>query len=120
MRNNRGAAIIFAVFMLVVFALIGAAIVTMLSVSSTTASEDLISTQAFFLAESGAEIRIMKAISGDKTSNDNYTYNDYNIRTYITQLGTDTDNTKDFFQVDSLCTKGSIKRKVRVKFWIER
>ena len=106
--GNKGAALIVAIFMLIVFAIIGTTIVTMLSTSSITSSEDLISAQTFFMAESGAEIRIKEFLNGTLTSNKTYTYNDFTIQTSL--------NGNEIVVLKSTASKGNIKRTIKVKF----
>ena len=62
-KNNKGFSLLLAVFLLVVFGFIGVSIVTMLSNQSVSSSEELISVQAFYLAESGVEWGIRKSIT---------------------------------------------------------
>ena len=117
--NNRGAALILAIFMMIVFGVIGAAIVTMLSTSSTTSSEDLISTQTFFIAESGVEIRIKQASAGDTSASKTYSYNNYSINVLLTPLSTITKNSevKTMYKVKSSASIYNIRRSIIVKFW---
>ena len=119
--NNRGAALMLAIFMIIVFGIIGAAIVTMLTTSSITSSEDLISSQAFFMAESGGEIRIKQFLDDPTNSTDNktYSYNNFTITTELNIVKTinHVSNTRVFSILTSTATEDNIRRAITVKFW---
>ena len=119
-HNNKGFSLIFAIFLLIVFAIIGAAILTMLSTSSLSSSEDLISTQAFFLAESGAEIRIFQLISNNDSSQSKSYYfstnSNYKIYTYLKKLA-DLPDSRKLYKVRSTGKISAIQRTIKIKFW---
>ncbi len=65
--NKKGSTLIYAVFLLLVFSFIGVTLVNMLSGQNISSAEELHSTKAFFLAESGLEIAMIKQQSGTYT-----------------------------------------------------
>lgn len=119
-KNNKGFSLIFAIFLLIVFAIIGTAILTMLTTSYQSSSEDLISTQAFFLAESGAEIRIFQLISdNDSSENKNYYFSansNYRIYTHLKKLA-DLPDSRELYKVRSTGKISTIQRTIKIKFW---
>lgn len=119
-HNNKGFSLIFAIFLLIVFAIIGTAILTMLSTSSLSSSEDLISTQAFFLAESGAEIRIFQLISNNDSSQSKSYYfstnSNYKIYTHLKKLA-DLPDSRKLYKVRSTGKISEIQRTIKIKFW---
>ncbi len=121
--NNKGS-LIFVVFLLILFAFIGGMIVSLLSSSSVSSSEDLLSAQAFYLAESGKEIAIEKCIADEgKDCNDyNETYRLGNGKMVVTFLSKDNitlDNGSraTLYTATSEGEIGDIKRKIEFKFW---
>ena len=116
-RNNKGFSLIFAIFLLIVFSIIGTALITMVSTSHESSAEDLLFSQAFFLAESGAEIRIYQCVKdGNCNDNKTYLYNSNRIKTKIYKLA-DLPEDKTFYQVKSEAKIRHIKRAIIVKFW---
>ncbi len=121
--NNKGS-LIFVVFLLILFAFIGGMIVSLLSSSSVSSSEDLLSAQAFYLSESGKEIAIERCIAdGKKDCNDyNETYRLGNGKMVVTFLSKDNitlDNGSraTLYTATSEGEIGNIKRKIEFKFW---
>lgn len=117
--NKKGFSLIFAIFLLVVFGIIGTAVLSMLSTSSEITSEDFLSTQAFYLAESGAEIRIYQAIKNDSTTTKKYYFYikpEYKITTQLKNVVT-IPNGKKLAEVESRGKIYNIRRTVMVKFW---
>ncbi len=114
--NNKGAALMLAIFMLIVFAIIGAAVVTMLTTSSITSSEDLISSQALFMAESGAEIRIKDFLNNSLTDNKTYSYNGFTMQTGFINSDVQAIG-KKIYLLKSTASKDNIRRAIKIKFW---
>ncbi|MGB9730609.1 pilus assembly PilX family protein [Calditerrivibrio nitroreducens] len=63
-NKKRGSTLIFAIFLLLVFSFIGFSLVSMLSGQNISSSEELHSIKAFFLAESGLEIAMVRKQGG--------------------------------------------------------
>lgn len=61
---KKGSTLLYAIFLLLVFSFIGVTLVNMLSGQNISSVEELHSTRAFFLAESGLEIAMIKKQSG--------------------------------------------------------
>gem|GEM_PF-1643123 len=116
--NNRGASLIVAIFMLVVFGVIGVGLVSMLTTSHETSSEDMVSIQAFFMAESGAEIKIFDTVKTGSVSPKSYSWGNYNITTAISSISDITENPKysHYYNIKSKCTVMNIKREIEGKF----
>ena len=112
LNNQRGVSILFAIFMLLVLGLLMAALVGLLSNKSLSSAEELVSSRALFLAETGVELAITENLPAG--TNNNYSYQDGNIQVSIISLGVLDGN--NILQVDSLGTIGDIKRKLRVKY----
>jgi len=117
--DKKGFSLIFAIFMLVIFAVIGASVVTMLTTSTESSSEDLLYAQALYLAESGKEIRIMEAIKGDVSNgNKNYFFienNNLKIEVSLRKLSSIPDN-ESLYLLNSTGNVFHIRRKIKVKF----
>ncbi|MGC9061251.1 pilus assembly PilX N-terminal domain-containing protein [Calditerrivibrio sp.] len=63
-NKKRGSTLIYAIFLLLVFSFIGFSLVSMLSGQNISSSEELHSIKAFFLAESGLEIAMVRKQGG--------------------------------------------------------
>jgi len=116
--DKRGFSILFVIFLLIVFSIMGLALVVMLTTSSKTSSEYLLSTQAYYLAQSGAEIRIMEAINGDNSKSKNYFFannSKFKIFTEMDNIGT-LSNGKKLYQIESEGVILNLKRKIKIKF----
>lgn len=114
---NRGSALIYAIFMLVVFGFIGVAIVSVVVNQNVASSEELLSTKALFLAETGVNI----AISEDKAPGGYgpYSLGSGQIVFDVSDIG-DLENDKKgytkLYKVSSTGIIGDMKRKVEVKY----
>ncbi|MEC9493246.1 hypothetical protein [Flexistipes sp.] len=125
-NNNRGFSLLLAVFLLVVFGFIGVSIVTMLSNQSVSSSEELISAQAFYLAESGIEWGIRKSIVNGSCDNisskevkiENQSgYATVNVRKISDNISSQPPaNYSELCEVTSTGQINGIKRKLKVKF----
>ncbi|PLX83702.1 MAG: hypothetical protein C0618_12320 [Desulfuromonas sp.] len=110
--NQKGMSVILAVATMLILGFIAAAAVGLLQNREISSGEELLSTQALFLAETGVEIAINEGLlPGPSTT---YNYGDGNIDVRITSLGVLDGQT--ILQVDSTGTIGSINRQVRVKY----
>jgi len=109
--NRKGMSLIVAVFMIVVFSFIGITLVSILSTQSISSSEELLSTQALFLAESGVEI----AIKDNLSIGDNYILGNGKITLKIEDIGNITEDTH-LYKVESTGYIGDIERKIAVKY----
>jgi len=123
-KNNKGFSLLLAVFLLVVFGFIGVSIVTMLSNQSVSSSEELISVQAFYLAESGVEWGIRKSIT-DSSCNINGTVEIknqngqaiVNVRQISDNISKQPPaNYSELCEVTSTGQINGIRRKLKVKF----
>ena len=119
-HNKKGFILAYALILLVIFSVLGVAIVNMLITSSTTSSEDFLSVQALYLAESGAEIRIRQTLEGDTTEG-NRTYK-FNINSNFSSIVTlnkitTTPNGEELYSLYSTGKIFTIKRKIFIKFW---
>ena len=112
LRNQRGVSILFAVFMLLVLGIIMAALVGLLSNKSISSAEELLSTQALFLAETGVEIAINDGLVAGGPYN--YSYTNGTISVSVSSLGILDGQT--ILQIDSKGTIGEINRQVRGKY----
>ena len=54
-KNQRGLSLVLAIFILVVMALLGAALINIISVGSESVAREVVSARALFAAESGAQ-----------------------------------------------------------------
>jgi MSHA biogenesis protein MshP len=119
-KTQKGFVLAYALILLVIFSLLGVSIVSMLTTSSVTSSEDFISLQALYIAESGAEIRIRETLEGD-TTEDSRTYEFDNFNNYSTNVTLkkimDGPDGKKLFSVYSTGKIFNIKRKIFIKFW---
>lgn len=115
-RNNKGMSLLIAIFMLVVFSFIGITLVAILTNQNVSSSEELLSTKALFLAESGVEIAIMDNKSPG--SYGPYTIGNGKVEFTVTDIGDITlePEYKDIYKVESIGYIGDIKRKVVVKY----
>jgi len=117
--NNKGS-LIFVIFLLILFAFIGGMIVSLLSSSSVSSSEDLLSAQAFYLAESGKEIAIERCVSGGFCDNATYKFgNGKMIIEFISHTPMVRYNNSHIilYEATSEGEIGDIKRKIEFKFW---
>lgn len=112
LNNQRGVSILFAVFMLLVLSLMMVALVGLLSNKELSSAEELISTQALFLAETGVEIAIAQNLGVGVHGP--YSYQNGSIAVTITSPGSL--DGQVILQVESTGTIGDINRKVRVKY----
>lgn len=116
--NRKGFSILFVIFLLIVFSIMGLALIVMLTTSSKISAEYLLSTQAFYLAQSGAEIRIMQAIKGDKSKSKSYFFADNNkfkIFTEMHNIGKLPDG-KNLYLIESQGNIMNLKREIKIKF----
>jgi MSHA biogenesis protein MshP len=108
--------LLIAIFMLVVFSFIGITLVAILTNQNISSSEELLSTKALFLAESGVEI----AITDNKSPGNYgpYTIGNGNINFIVTDIGDILNDPeyKDIYKVESTGYIGDVKRKVVVKY----
>lgn len=114
LHDKKGSSLIFAVFLLVIFGFIGVILVTILSNQSISSSEELLSTKAFYLAESGCEIAIADNQTGsndliyDGNNKTSLTYNNFTIE-IIREI-------KDNVTVyECMAYNDLVKRKIKVK-----
>ncbi|AEI15384.1 hypothetical protein Flexsi_1742 [Flexistipes sinusarabici DSM 4947] len=124
-NNNKGFSLLLAVFLLVVFGFIGVSIITMLSNQSVNSSEELISAQAFHLAESGVEWGIRESIdngscnniSGELRIKNQSGYATVNVRKISDNISSQPPaNYSELCEVTSTGQINGIKRKLKVKF----
>ncbi|TYB33447.1 MAG: hypothetical protein FXF49_06285 [Flexistipes sinusarabici] len=118
-KNKKGMSLIVAVFMIVVFSFIGITLVSILSTQSTSSSQELLSTQALFLAESGVEIAIADNLSDNLSAdNDTYILGNGKIELQIDNIGNIPGDPaySDLYKVESTGSIGDIKRKIAVKY----
>jgi len=124
-NNNKGFSLLLAVFLLVIFGFIGVSIVTMLSNQSVSSSEELISAQAFYLAESGVEWGIRESITADSCDisetnvkiKDQNGYATVNVRKISDNISNQPPaNYSELCELTSTGQINSIKRKLKVKF----
>jgi len=112
LNNQRGISIIFAIFTLLLLGIIMAALVGLLSNKAISSAEELLSTQALFLAETGVEIAINEGL-GDG-ADETYIFQSGTIHVLVEKLG-DLDKL-EILQIESTGTIGDINRRVRVKY----
>ena len=117
---NRRGSLIFVVFLLILFAFIGAMIVSLLSSSSVSSSEDLLSSQAFCLAESGKEIAVERCVNNNICDNATYTLG--NGKMYVNFISSspiilDNGSQAKLYVATSEGEINGIKRKIEFKFW---
>ncbi|AEA34102.1 hypothetical protein [Hippea maritima] len=117
---NKKGSLIFIVFLLILFAFVGAMIVSLLSSSSVSSSEDLISSQAFYLAESGKEIAIERCVNEGFCDNATYTLdNGEMVVVFVSNASITIDNGSNSILYEST-SEGKLedtKRKIEFKFW---
>jgi len=116
-RKNRGSALLYAVFLIILFSFLGLAIVNLLSSTSTVSSENLLYSEALSCAEAGKEIAIMQCLEGS-CSNSTYDFNGNNILIrYVNSVTLP--NGKTLYTATSECimSLGNIKREIEFKFW---
>ncbi|WP_041223656.1 hypothetical protein [Deferribacter desulfuricans] len=114
LHDKKGSSLIFAVFLLVIFGFIGVTLITILSNESISSSEELLSTKAFYLAESSCEITIADNLTGtneliyDENNKTSLTYNNFTIE-IIREI-------KDNVTVyECMAYNDLVKRKIKVK-----
>ena len=116
-KVKKGSALIYAVFMLVVFGFIGVAVVSVLVNQNMGSSEELLSTKALFLAETGVNIAIVENKSPG--SYGPYSLGSGQIVFSVSDIG-DLENDKKgytkLYKVSSLGIIGDVKRRVEVKY----
>jgi len=78
-NKKKGSTLIFAIFLLLVFSFIGFSLVSMLSGQNISSSEELHSIKAFFLAESGLEIAMVRKQGGTYKLDNGTIYVEYNV-----------------------------------------
>lgn len=112
---KNGSVLIYAIFLLLIFSFIGVSLVSMLSGESISSAEELNSTKAFFLAESGIEIAMGKNLS---EGNYNYYINSGKITLYITKISDDNETypPSKILQISSFGESGGMKRKIETKY----
>ncbi|MEF3254443.1 MAG: pilus assembly PilX N-terminal domain-containing protein [Deferribacterales bacterium] len=109
---------IYAIFMLIIFSFIGVTLVNMLSGENISSAEELNSTKAFFLAESGVEIAMAKNLTDG-----NYLYK-LDSGTINIEVKTIIDDSATFppvrvVEVISIGRAGEMKRKIETKFRVD-
>jgi Tfp pilus assembly protein PilX len=118
-KGDKGFVLAYALFLLAIFGIIGVSIVSMLTTSSATSSEDFLSLQSLFIAESGAEIRIRQALAGDTNEGSKiFKFNDndnYMVKVTFKKI-TDTSQGDEIFSVYATGKCFNIKRKIFIKF----
>ncbi len=120
MSLNKRGSLIFVVFLLILFAFIGGMIVSLLSSSSISSSEDLLSAQAFYLAESGKEIAIERCLNEGFCDNATYIFGNGRMDVKFllnTPITLDNKTSAILYESTSEGEIGSIKRKIEFKFW---
>ena len=116
-RRNRGSALLYAVFLIIIFSFLGLVIVNLLSTTSTVSSENLLYSEALSCAEAGKEIAIMQCLDGS-CSNAAYDFNKNKILIrYVNSVTLP--NGKTLYTATSECimSLGNIKREIEFKFW---
>ncbi|MCA1980697.1 MAG: pilus assembly PilX N-terminal domain-containing protein [Calditerrivibrio sp.] len=112
---KRGSILIYAVFLLLVFSFIGVSLVNMLSGENISSVEELNSSKAFFLAESGIEIAMVKNLSD---GNYNYNLDKGKIILSVRKITDDNESypPSSIIYISSLGEYGGAKRKLETKY----
>lgn len=106
-QYSRGFSMTFLLFTIVVISLLAAALIRLNSQSNLTNAQQVISTRAFFAAESGAQLQAMRlfpvaggaAVCANQTFN--FTGSGINGCTATTTCSATTVNSRDYYQVTS-------------------
>ncbi len=117
---DKKGSLLFVVFLLILFAFIGAIVVSLLSVSSISSSEDFVSKKAFYLAESGKEIAIEKCASENVCADGDYTMENGKISVrFLSHKNINLNNgtSAELYTATSEGIIGDIRKKIEFKFW---
>lgn len=107
LKKQQGVSLAVLLFIIIIVSLLAAAIIRLSTESSLSTAQQVISTRAFFAAESGAQLQAMALfpINGGAGTCANQTYNfavaGINACTATTTCTTITVNSEDYFQVTS-------------------
>lgn len=107
LRKQAGVSLAMLLFVIIIVSLLAAAIIRLTTESSVSTAQQVVSTRAFFAAESGAQLQAMALfpISGGAGACANQTYNftvaGVNACSATTTCNTITVNGEDYFQVTS-------------------
>lgn len=117
--DNRGSTLILAIFMIIIFGIIGVSLVDMVVNENIETAEEFQSVQALFLAESGIEIAIFECIQNnicEGTSN-TYSIRDTNRSVRVDYISDYTFDSFHHYVVDALGNpSGDVQRKIQIKF----
>ncbi len=116
-RKIRGSALLYAVFLIIIFSFLGLLIVNLLSSTSTVSSENFLYAKALYYAESGKEIAIMQCLEGNCN---NQTYDLFGNKVVVKYINSAAlPNSKTLYAATSECimNTGDIKREIEFKFW---
>ncbi|KAA0257357.1 hypothetical protein FHQ18_09935 [Deferribacter autotrophicus] len=111
--NNKGVSLLFAIFLLLVFSFIGVTLITILINETISSSEELLSIQAFYLAESGCEIAITDNLTDRKLSYNSNNTATINYNNFTIEIKRKIYDNVTVFECEAYT--GDIKRKIRVK-----
>jgi len=117
--REKGFALVLAIFMLVVFSIIGFVLVNIVTSENMESTEEWQSLQALFLAESGAEIAITECLKNvlKCSGSDNYTLLDASRRINIQFVEHTFFDGYNNYTVESTGIMGqNVRRKIKVKF----
>ncbi len=116
-RNKKGSALLYAIFLIIIFSFLGLLIVNLLSSTSTVSSENLLYSEALYCAESGKEIAIMKCIDGSCDSGTYFIGNNKVLIRYINSVTLPNGRTLYTATSECIVSVGDIKREIEFKFW---
>ena len=116
--RQKGFALILAIFMLIVFSIIGFVLVNLVSSENVESVEEWQSVQALFLAESGAEIAITECLNNAKCSGSyDYTLLDSQRKIHVDFTEQILFNGMNNYTIESTGIPGqNVRRKIKVKF----
>jgi Tfp pilus assembly protein PilX len=115
--NNKGSALILAVFIIIVIGIIGVTLMNMIVTQNAKTADEFYYVQALYDAESGAEIAIYECLYNSNCNNDTYYIKSNNHKAEIEFISTSQLNGATIYTITSLATvDNSIKRKIKVKF----
>ena len=117
--KQKGFALILAIFMLVVFSIIGFILVNMVTSENIESVEEWQSVQALFLAESGVEIAITECLNDGSKCSGSYDYSllDTQRKMHIDFTEQIYFNGSNNYTIESTGIMGqNVRRKIKVKF----
>ena len=117
--RQKGFALILAIFMLIVFSIIGFVLVNLVTSENVESVEEWQSVQALFLAESGVEIAITECLNNIAkcTGSYDYTLLDSQRKIHIDFIEQIFFNGLNNYTIESMGIMGqNARRKIKVKF----